>query len=176
MAGQAANEIDYSTSNKLLVGGETQQFLTFTLGAEEYGVDIMMVREVKGWTETTRLPNTPEYIRGVLNLRGIIIPIFDLRARFTGKLTEPDAQNVVVILAVEERTVGILADTVSDILTVDSNEIKPAPEADVAISEHFVSGLIAVDGRMVVLLSINNLLHPHDFEHINSPLPTNNQN
>jgi len=164
MAGQAAIEIDYSSSSKLLIGGETQQFLTFTLGAEEYGVDIMMVREVKGWTETTRLPNTPEYIRGVLNLRGIIIPIFDLRARFTGNLTEPDAKNVVVILAVEERTIGILADTVSDILTVDSAEIKPAPETDNLAHQRFVSGLIAAGERMVVLLEISKLLQPQDLE------------
>ena len=143
---------------------EPLQFLTFTLGAEEYGVDIMMVREVKGWTETTRLPNTPEYIRGVLNLRGIIIPVFDLRAKFTGKITEPDAKNVVIILAVDERIIGILADTVSDILTVGAEEIKSAPETDMTISEHFISGLIAAGERMVVLLDISKLLQPHDFE------------
>ncbi len=163
-AAVAINEAGYSSGGKLAIGGNTEQFLTFTLGAEEYGVDIMMVREVKGWTETTRLPNTPEYIRGVLNLRGIIIPIFDLRARFTGQLTNPDAKNVVVILAVGDRTIGILADTVSDILTVGSDEIKPAPETDNAVDKHFVSGLIAVEGRMVVLLDIGKLLDPHDLE------------
>jgi len=167
---QAINEIAHTPSSKPLAGGDSQQFLTFTLSTEEYGVDIMMVREVKGWTETTRLPNTPEYIRGVLNLRGIIIPIFDLRARFTGTLTNPDAKNVVVILAVGERTIGILADTVSDILTVASEEIKPAPETEERIEQRFVSGLIAVEGRMVVLLDISKLLQPHDLEFANQQL------
>ncbi len=145
--------------------GATQQFLTFTLGEAEYGVDIMMVREVKGWTDTTRLPNTPDYIRGVLNLRGIIIPIFDLRARFSGTLTEPDAKHVVTILAVETRTIGILVDTVSDILTVGTADIKPAPETDSNLDKRFVSGLIAVETRMVVLLDISRLLTP-DLEQI----------
>src|SRR6201994_2991488 len=83
-------------------GSDACQFLTFTVGDEEYGVDIMTVREIKGWTETTRLPNTPEYMRGVMNLRGLIIPIFDLRARFTRQLTQANASHVVIILAVEE--------------------------------------------------------------------------
>lgn len=146
---------------------EMQQFLSFTLGAEEYGVDILMVREVKGWTATTRLPNTPEYVRGVLNLRGIIIPIFDLRARFTGKLTEPNSKNVVVILTVDNRTVGILADTVSDILTAGVDDIRPAPETGNSIDQRFVSGLIAVEGRMVVLLDMKKLLSL-DLEHLDA--------
>ncbi|MGB1540475.1 MAG: chemotaxis protein CheW [Rickettsiales bacterium] len=141
--------------------GESLQFLTFTVGKEEYGVDIMKVREVKGWTETTRLPNTPEYMRGVLNLRGIVIPIFDLRARFGGGLTEANEKNVVVILAVGHRIVGVLADTVSDIITVNSNEIKASPKTEGSGDAEFVGGLIAVgenDGdRMVALLKMENL-------------------
>ncbi len=136
----------------------TMQFLTFTVGKEEFGVDIMMVREVKGWSETTRLPNTPEHLRGVLNLRGIIIPIFDLRARFGGGLTDANEKNVVVIIAVGNRTLGILVDTVSDILTVSGADIKPSPETSIGLNEKFVSGLIAVEGRMVVLLDIAVLL------------------
>ena len=137
---------------------EQVQFLTFTLGQEEYGVDIMMVREVKGWSETTRLPNMPSYMRGVLNLRGIIIPIFDLRARFTGQLTQATEKHVVVILAVGSRIIGILADTVSDILTVNSSDIKGSPDNQTHAPEKFVSGLLAFDGRMVVLLHIEVLL------------------
>ncbi|MBY0406229.1 MAG: chemotaxis protein CheW [Rickettsiales bacterium] len=134
------------------------QFLTFTVGAEEYGVDIMIVREVKGWAETTRLPNTPVYMRGVLNLRGIIIPIFDLRARFAGETTQATEKHVVVILAVGTRTMGLLVDTVSDILTVGPDDIKNAPESHVATPERFVNGLIALDGRMVVLLDVEKLV------------------
>lgn len=147
-----------STSTLPASSADSMQFLTFTVGKEEFGVDIMMVREVKGWSETTRLPNTPDYLRGVLNLRGIIIPIFDLRSRFGGGLTDANEKNVVIILAVGNRTLGILVDTVSDILTILSTDIKPSPETNVGINEKFVSGLIAVEGRMVVLLDIEALL------------------
>lgn len=151
-----------------VVGAAVRQFLTFTIGDEEYGVDIMVVREVKGWTETTRLPNAPHYVRGVMNLRGIIIPIFDLRARFTGVLTQPDAKHVVIILAMGDRNIGILADTVSDILTVAEHDIKAAPETETQVDRRFVSGLIAVDSRMVVVLEIDKLLRADDMEIVDS--------
>jgi len=142
------------------------QFLTFTLDDEEYGVDIMQVREVKGWVPTTRLPNTPDYMRGVLNLRGNIIPIFDLRKRFIGQLTTATEKHVVVIMAIRQRTAGILVDTVSDILTIQSQEIKSAPTADNAVDQRFVKGLIAVEARMVVLLEMEKLLDPHEIAEI----------
>lgn len=142
----------------------SQQFLTFTIGDEEYGVDIMIVREVKGWTETTRLPNTPEYVRGVLNLRGIVIPIFDLRARFSRGLTQAHEKNVVIVMAVGERIIGMLVDAVSDILTATSDDIKPAPDMHGSVDEKFVQGLIAVEQRMVVLLDVARLLDPEDID------------
>lgn len=147
-----------SNAPQLNASSDTQQFLTFTVGAEEYGVDIMMVREVKGWSDTTRLPNSPAYVRGVLNLRGIIIPIFDLRARFTGELTAANEKHVVVIMAVGSRIMGVLVDTVSDILTVPQGDIKPAPDGHADADNRFVNGLIAVEGRMVVLLDMQALL------------------
>ena len=137
----------------------TQQFLTFTIGEAEYGVDIMSVREVKGWVPTTRLPNRPEYIRGVLNLRGLIVPIFDLRARFGQGLTDATEKHVMVILAVGSRIAGLLVDAVSDILTVGDAEIKPAPQGEVDAAAQFVSGLIAVEQRMVVLLDMEKLFN-----------------
>lgn len=133
------------------------QFLTFTVGDEEYGVDIMTVREVTGWSQTTRLPNTPAYMRGVLNLRGVVIPIFDLRGRFGGNHTEATDKHVVVILAIGNRIAGVLVDAVSDILTVNSNEIKESPNADTHLDDRFVQGLIAVEERMVVLLDMEKL-------------------
>lgn len=136
----------------------TQQFLTFTIGAEEFGVDIMTVREIKGWNDTTRLPNTPPHMRGVMNLRGLIIPIFDLRARFTQALTEATPKHVTIVLSAGERIVSILADTVSDILTVSAEEIKPAPQIESTADSRYVTGLIAVEQRMVVLLDIATLL------------------
>ncbi len=139
--------------------GNSKQYLTFTVMDEEYGVDIMTVREIKGWTETTRLPNSPEFMRGVMNLRGIIIPIFDLRARFTKDLTQANEKNVIIILAVNERNVGILVDTVSDILTVNANDVKPAPELENKIDSDFINGLISINERMVVLLAVEKLFN-----------------
>lgn len=144
--------------------GDARQFLTFTVEHEEYGVDIMTVREIKGWTETTRLPNAPEFMRGVMNLRGLIIPIFDLRARFNRGLTEATPKHVVIILAVRERNIGVLVDTVSDILDVSADEIKPAPNADTAIDAAYISGLISLESRMVVLLNIEHLFDAPQIE------------
>lgn len=146
------------SSSAMITRGMSQQFLTFTVGSEEYGVDIMTVREIKGWIDTTRLPNTPDYMRGVMNLRGLIIPIFDLRARFTGELTQATPKHVTIVLAAGDRTVSILADTVSDILTVGADDIKPAPEVETTIDQRYVTGLIAVEDRMVVILDIEKLL------------------
>jgi purine-binding chemotaxis protein CheW len=147
----------------------SQQFLTFTIGDDEYGVDIMNVREVKGWTDITRLPNTPSYVRGVLNLRGIIIPIFDLRTRFCGTHTEATPKHVVIVLALQDRTIGILVDAVSDILTIASGEIKTAPETGAEKSQRFISGLISAEGRMVVLLSLEELLQA-DIDALTEPI------
>lgn len=136
---------------------QTLQFLTFTLGSEEYGVDIMSVREIKAWSDVTRLPNSPKYMLGVMNLRGIIIPIFDLRARFGGETTQPHAKNVIIVVALEKRLTGILVDTVSDIVDTTPGEIKPPPSADLSIDERYVHGLISLDERMIVLLDIEHL-------------------
>lgn len=146
------------------LSGDTVQFLTFTVGDSEYGVDIMTVREIKGWSDTTRLPNMPEYMRGVINLRGVVVPIFDLRTRFNMGITEVNPKNVVIILAIGERTVGVLVDAVSDILTIDSNEIKPAPTTETQIDAAFINGLISVDQRMVVLLNVDHLFDKQKLE------------
>ena len=133
-------------------GEGASQFITFTVGSEEYGVDIMEVREIKGWSTATRLPNAPIYVRGVINLRGTMVPIFDLRARFGGPVTEATSTHVVVILTVGRRIVGILVDTVSDILTIDRSEIRPVPAMEGANTGDFVGGLATINGRMVALL------------------------
>lgn len=137
--------------------GPSVQFLTFTVGEESYAVNIMIVREIKGWQETTRLPNSPQYMRGVINLRGVIIPIFDLRARFAMGMTEAHDKHVVIILAVGERIIGILVDAVSDILTVNTGDIRAAPAMQVNIDDAFVEGLISVEERMVVVLDVEHL-------------------
>ena len=134
-----------------------KQFISFRIGGEEYAIDIMAVREIKGWTETTSLPNQPQYILGVMNLRGTIVPVFDLRRRFGMGLTEASRSHVVIIVAVLDRIVGLLVDAVSDILTIDSSEIRPVPEMERGISANFLSGIVSINEAMVVILALEEL-------------------
>lgn len=134
-------------------GGEALQLVTFCLGDQTYGVDIMAVREIKVWTETTPLPNTPRFVRGVINLRGIIVPVFDLRERFGQGLTEVTKTHVVVVVAVDTRIIGILVDAVSDILTVPRAAVRPVPDGEHGQDSAFLAGLIAQGDAMVALIS-----------------------
>lgn len=147
------------------------QFLTFTVGKEEFGVDIMSVREIKGWSESTRLPNTPEYMRGVMNLRGIIVPIFDLRARFSLGITEATSKNVVIIIASNKRTIGILVDAVSDILETTKDSVKAAPGATSDMDEKYIMGIISVDKRMVVVLEMERLFDADEIKNLENAKP-----
>jgi len=135
-----------------------QQFITFTIGDEEYGVDIMAIREIKGWTATTSLPETPVYVRGVINLRGAIVPIFDLRARFGGSLTEVSPRHVIIVLMTRDHLVGVLADAVADVLTVQDSDVQPVPDIEGRHDTSALHGLVAVEGRMVALLDLDRLL------------------
>jgi len=153
----AAIEPIEEAESALVKSGETIQLITVTIGDEEYGVDIMEVREIKAWTETTTLPNTPKFVRGVINLRGAVLPIYDLRARFGLGLTEPTKLHVVVIVAVEDKSIGILVDAVSDILIIPKDEIRAVPEMERSIDEAYLSGLVTVEGRMVALLAVEKL-------------------
>ena len=143
--------------DRAALGDNTQQFITFTLGAEEYGIDIMVVREIKGWSSTTMIPNAPAHVRGVINLRGVIVPIFDLRARFGVGLTVPTSMHVVIIVAAGSRTVGLLVDTVSDIISVDPKAIRPVPEMGLPSEDQYLEGLVAIEERMVTLVSLAGL-------------------
>ena len=138
--------------------GEIKQFISCKIGDEGYAIDIMAVREIKGWTETTPLPNQPGYILGVMNLRGIIVPVYDLRCRFGMGLTEASRSHAIIIVSAQDRMAGLLVDAVSDILTVDSKEICPVPEAECGGSADFLSGIIPVNETMVVILALDQLL------------------
>lgn len=137
--------------------GDVKQFISFRVGEEEFATDIMAVREIKGWTETTTLPNQPDYLLGILNLRGTIVPIYDLRCRFGLGLTTATRTHVVIIVSVLERTVGLLVDAVSDILTVRADAIRPIPDMERQGTTQFFSGIITVNDSMVVLLSLEAL-------------------
>lgn len=145
--------IDSNTKNEETI----QQFLSFSLGNESYGVDLMSVHEIKGWSQTTRLPNAPEFMKGVINLRGVVVPIFDLRKRFSMGDTEPNEKNAVIIVAVGKRTIGILVDTVSDILDATSAQICEAPHLETKVDSDFIKGLISIEDKMVVLLDVNKI-------------------
>ncbi|MBC7952938.1 MAG: purine-binding chemotaxis protein CheW [Rhodospirillaceae bacterium] len=141
--------------------GATRQFISFTIGDEEYGVQITAIREIKGWTATTALPDTPIYMRGVMDLRGAIIPIIDLRARFGGGLTAISSRHVIIVVAVEGREVGILVDAVADIITVADSAIQAIPELDHSHHAELLAGIVAVEGRMVALLDLTCLFDAH---------------
>lgn len=135
----------------------TKQYITFTINKEEYGTPILSVQEIRGWMKTTPLPNTPEYVIGVTNLRGNVVPVFDLRARFRGDLTKVTDRHVVIMVDIENRTIGLLVDAISDILTIDEAQIQPPPGASMTVDTQYLDGLVAYDGRMVALINIHKL-------------------
>lgn len=137
---------------------EGEQFLTFELGEELYGVEILKVQEIRGWSEPTIIPNAPHFIRGVINLRGAIVPILDLRRRFEMEETEFTPQTVVIVVNVQDRTIGMVVDAVSDVVDFDQVEIRNAPDFGVTIDASFIRGLSPHEERMVILLHIDKLL------------------
>ena len=134
------------------------QFISFAIGDDQYGVDIMAVREIKGWADITHLPKQPEYVRGVLNLRGAIVPIVDLRCRFGQGLTETTPLHIVIIVQVDGRQVGLIGDRVLDIVPVDASQIQPVPRTAQGETTDFLSGLVTHDNTMIALIDLPNLL------------------
>ncbi len=142
-------------------GTTTNQFLTFVLGEEEYGVDILRVQEIKGWERATAIPNTPDYICGVMNLRGAVVPVVDLRRRFALESTEYLSTTVVIVVKVEDdgmRTMGFVVDAVSDVYNVATEHIQPAPDFGARVDTKFIRGLAVVDDKMVILLDLDRLI------------------
>lgn len=144
------------------LAGDLREFITFTIGDLEYGVDIIDVHEIKGWTAPTRVPNAPPYMTGVSNLRGEIVPNYDLRMKFGMGTTEPNRTHVVVLVKVQGRTVGVLVDSVSDILSVPETDINPAPEGTDFAAAAWLDGLVNANGRMVSLLNLDALFGDED--------------
>jgi len=140
-------------------GGETaNEFLAFKLGKEEYGIDILKVQEIRGYETVTRIANAPEFIKGVINLRGIIVPIVDMRIKF--QLGEPtyDQFTVVIILNIGGRVTGMVVDSVSDVITLQPEQIKPAPEMGTAFNSDYLTGLGTLNERMLILVDIDKLM------------------
>ncbi|GGX80086.1 chemotaxis protein CheW [Litchfieldella qijiaojingensis] len=140
------------------VEAHSREFLVFSLGEEEYAIDILKVQEIRGYENVTRIANAPDFIKGVTNLRGVIVPIVDLRIKFHLDKVEYGGQTVVIVVNVGERVVGIVVDGVSDVMTLTPEQIKPAPEFGVTLSSDYLSGLGSLDDRMLVLVDIEKLL------------------
>ncbi|SHE23473.1 chemotaxis protein CheW [methanotrophic endosymbiont of Bathymodiolus puteoserpentis (Logatchev)] len=140
----------------------SMQFLSFTLGEEEYGVDILSVQEIRSWEPVSRIPNVPSYEKGVVNLRGAIVPIIDLRERFNLEHSEYTNLTVVVVLQTilqgRSRTMGLVVDSVSDVNNIDLQSIQSAPDFGTKVSTEFISGLALVEERMLILLDVKKLL------------------
>lgn len=134
------------------------EYLTFTLGEEHYGVDILKVQEIRGYDAVTRLPDAPDYIKGVINLRGTIVPVIDLRLKLRLAQARYDSFTVMIVLNVEERVVGIVVDSVSDVVPLSGEQIRATPEFGAAVDTRCISGIGTLDDRMLILLDIETLL------------------
>ena len=135
-----------------------RELISFRIGDQEFCVDVMSVREIRGWTPATPLPHSLSYVLGVINLRGAVLPIIDLRARLGLGVTEPSARAVIIVTHMADRTVGLLVDAVSDILTTTDDVIQPTPDVACDTVRAFVKGVLAIDGRMISLLSLDHVL------------------
>jgi purine-binding chemotaxis protein CheW len=136
----------------------SHEYLTMRLGAEEYGIDLLKVQEIRGYDTVTRIANAPDFIKGVINLRGSIVPIVDLRTWFRLEQAAYDQFTVVIILNVAQRVVGVVVDAVSDVLTLDGASIRPPPEFSTTFDTRYITGLGTVDGRMLILVDIERLM------------------
>src|SRR5262245_28655060 len=138
------------------------EYISFCIGDDQYGVPIMAVREIKGWTNANPLPNQPDYVRGVLNLRGVMVPIIDLRRRFGQGTTDANAMHVVLIVQIDNALVGLLADRVLDIVSFEDSQIQPVPAASRGSEHDFLSGLTTIDSAMIALIDLPSLLSGSD--------------
>jgi purine-binding chemotaxis protein CheW len=139
-------------------GTEAMEFLAFRLGKEEYGIKILKVQEIRGYDAVTRIANTPEFIKGVVNLRGIIVPIVDMRIKFNLGERTYDQFTVVIILNVAGRVIGMVVDSVSDVISLTAEQIKAAPEMGSAVDADYLIGMGALDERMLILVDIDQLM------------------
>jgi purine-binding chemotaxis protein CheW len=145
-------------NNGLTANSANNEFVAFRVGAQDFCVDIMGVREIRGWTPATPLPHAPPFVRGVINLRGAVLPIVDLAMRFGLGLTEPTPRSVIIVVHIHQQIVGLLVDAVSDILTSSEASMQPTPDIASDMAKTFVKGVYAVDGRMISIVTLDSVL------------------
>jgi purine-binding chemotaxis protein CheW len=141
-----------------------RELIAFRIGDQEFCVDIMQVREIRGWTQATPLPRAPAYVRGVINLRGAVLPIVDLGARLGLTTGEPSARHVIMVVNQGGRTIGLLVEAVSDIIDVTEDMVQPTPDVACDTVKQFVKGLFAIDGRMISLITLERVLPEQEAE------------
>jgi purine-binding chemotaxis protein CheW len=146
----------------------TAEFLTFRLGSEEYGIDILRVQEIRSYEAPTRIANAPAFIKGVVNLRGVIVPVVDLRIKLNCDKVEYNSATVVIVLNVHGRVVGAVVDSVSDVLKLSQELIKPAPEMNTTVDTSFITGIASVGERMLILMDIEALMGSADMGLVDS--------
>ena len=151
---------DTSAITGTTLTAEAEQYLAFRLDGLDYGIPIMQVQEIRGWTKVTPLPNSPRYIKGVLNLRGTIVPIIDLRLRFNLDETPYDACTVIVVVNVGGRLAGLVVDAVSDVISLTPEQRRNPPEFEGQVNRQFVQGLTQVDDKLLVLIDVDKLINP----------------
>ena len=151
-----------SVMGKMAEGTAAREYLTFRLDQEEYGIDILKVQEIRGYEPPTRIANAPAFIKGVVNLRGTIVPIVDMRLKFNCAQAEYNSFTVVIILNLHQRVVGIVVDSVSDVMELHPDAIRAAPDIDSAIDSGSITGLGSVGERMLILLDIEKLMSGAD--------------
>jgi len=141
-----------------LAAGAPREFIAFRIGVQEFCIDIMSVREIRGWTPATALPHAPSYVRGVINLRGSVLPIVDLAERLGFPATDASARQVIIVVQVGGQIIGLLVDAVSDILTLTTETIQPTPEVATTFVKSFIRGMLAIDGRMIGVIELGSVM------------------
>ena len=141
-----------------------RELIAFRIGEQEFCVDIMAVREIRGWTRATPLPRAPGYMKGVINLRGAVLPIVDLGARFGVTTSEPTARHVIMVARLGGRSVGLLVDAVSDIIQLTDEQVQPTPDVASDHVKSFVKGIFAIDGRMISLIELERIVPENEAE------------
>lgn len=137
----------------------SRQLITFQLGDQILGVDIMAIREIRAWSPATPLPNVPAHVRGVVNLRGVVLPVLDLRHRLGWGVTDPSARHVIIVVRIGDQLQGLIVDAVNDIVEVSAEEMQPLPDMDDAPAAGFLEGLATIDHRMILILALDRLAH-----------------
>jgi purine-binding chemotaxis protein CheW len=141
-------------------GAAKREMITFVIGSQEFCIDVMMVREIRVWTPATPVAHAPSFVCGVINLRGTVLPIIDFAARLGFPPTEPTTRHAILVVQINNQTIGLLVEGVSEILTISRDVIQPTPDVASQMTKDFVRGLVAIDGRMISLISIDAILPP----------------